>query len=75
MIGPHNIQQKVGACSKLGRMQGSNVGVILPSSACSWRRWSGSFGTPPRVSRKSANFLGSLDPLACRVMCVIVPDI
>ena len=28
------MQQKVGACSKPGRMQGGNVGVILPSSGC-----------------------------------------
>ena len=37
--------------SKPGRSKEGNVGVILPSSSCAWRRWSGSFGTPPRVSR------------------------
>ena len=45
------IQQTVGAYSKPGRMQGGNIGVILLSSTCAWRRWSRSFGTPPRISR------------------------
>ena len=46
-----NIQQKVGACSNPGRAKGGNVGVILPSSAGSWRLRYGSLGTPPLVSR------------------------
>ena len=50
-LGSHNIQQKVGACSEPGRAKGGNVGVILPSSAGSWRLRYGSLGTPPLVSR------------------------
>ena len=33
--------------------KGATVGVILPSSARSWRLRYGSFGTPPPVSRQS----------------------
>ena len=72
---PHNIQQKVGVCSESGRMQGGNVGVILPSSACAWWRRSGFFGTPPRVSRKLYVPLRKLDHLVSGVKCVIGPAV
>ena len=51
MLGSHNIQQKVDKYSKPDYTKGGNVGVILPSSSCTWHLRSRSFRTPSQVSR------------------------
>ena len=58
----------MGVSSKPGRTKGGNVGVILTSTSCARRRWSGSFGTPSSVSRK---FLVPLYLLVNCLRCVI----
>ena len=51
------------------------VRAKVEARVVAWLRRRLSFGSPPRVSRKFTNFLGSLDPLASRVRCVIVSTI
>ena len=50
-LGCITFEKKMGVCSKPGHMKEGNIGVILPSSSCAWRRWSGSIRTPLLVSR------------------------
>ena len=51
MLGPHNIRQKVFACSKPVLRKRGNIEVILPASSCALWRWSGYFWILSMVSR------------------------